>query len=432
MEISGRRAPPKRIGELLVAANVVRQEVLMEALRVAKNSQTPLGRVLMSIGEISEHDLEVAIYIQQLIRQGTISSDFGVKAINVSVKAKISVEETFRRLGFTMPEVLDSDRAGANELGELLVQAGLLNRDMLENIIWQSQENNLAIGRCMVLNRVITSNMLQSALTAQVLIRDGKITTDQAVNALKKAALKHQSIEQSLVDSGAFKPPDKESIKFGDLLSQAGIVTEGDKISAIEIGLSENQKIGEVLVNTGMISPSVVDESLRLQEMVNQGKLSGLQAAEILRQAHQKHVTIDAIIEERAARQDEIEKVEKIMQLLLQSSALSGDNFNRAQSLARQLNVPIAEIVLAKEMVDKKIIAAALEVQTLITDGLLKPNQSVTAIKMCIKTGLELHEVLKDLPSESELSQPEASKDGSSQEKKAGWLGNIWAKKKKD
>lgn len=429
MEISGRRVPPKRIGELLVAANVVRQEVLLEALKVSKNSQTPLGRVLMGIGEISEHDLEVAIYIQQLIRQGTISSDFGVKAINVAVKAKISLEETFRRLGFTLPEVMDANRVSAGELGELLVQAGLLNRDMLENILWQSQENNLSVGRCLVLNRVITSNMLQSALTAQVLIRDGKITNEQAIAALKKAATKHQSIEQSLVDSGAVKAPEKENIKFGDLLSQAGIVTEGDKISAIEMGLSENQKIGEVLVNTGMISPSVVDESLRLQEMVNQGKLSGLQAADILRQAHQRHVTIDAVIEERASRQDEIEKVEKIMQLLLQSNALSGDNFNRAQSLARQLNVPMAEIILTKEMVDKKVIAAALEVQNLVGDGLLKPNQSVTAIKMCIKTGLELHEVLKDLPSESELSQAE-TRDELKPEKKAGWLGGLFSKKK--
>lgn len=428
MEITGRRSSPKRIGELLVAANIIRQEVLLEALKVSKTSQTPLGRVLMSIGELSEYDVEVALYVQSLIRQNTISAEFGVKAINVCIKGRIPLDDAFKRLGWTPPETTDEQKASAGELGELLVQSGLLDRSMLEQAQWQGQENNLPLGRCLVLNRMITSVLLQSALTAQVLIRDGKITEEQAIAGLKKAVAKHQSLEQSLVDTGAFRTSGKDTIKLGDLVTQAGLVTEGDKISAIEIGLSEHQKIGEVFVQTGMISPEVVDESLRLQEMVTTGALSGLQAADILRQAHSRHVSIDTIIEERSSRQDDIAKVNTVMEILLQSGALSGDNFNRAQSLARQLNVSMAEIIVTKEMIDKRLINAALQAQSFVAEGILKPVQCAAAVKMCQQTGLELHEVLKDLPPDAPPSVAAPLPPAKDEGEKKGWIGNIWNK----
>ena len=113
MEITGRRSSPKRIGELLVAANIIRQEVLLEALKVSKTSQTPLGRVLMSIGELSEYDVEVALYVQSLIRQNTISAEFGVKAINVCIKGRIPLDDAFKRLGWTPPETTDEQKASA-------------------------------------------------------------------------------------------------------------------------------------------------------------------------------------------------------------------------------------------------------------------------------------------------------------------------------
>ena len=130
MEISGRLGSgQKRIGELLVAANVIRQEVLMEALKVAKNSQTPVGRVLMTIGELSERDVESAIYVQSLIRNGSISEDFGIKAINVSVKGKLQLEEAFRRLGWSDP----SRRLKASSSGSLpLTETNYRSKKLLD------------------------------------------------------------------------------------------------------------------------------------------------------------------------------------------------------------------------------------------------------------------------------------------------------------
>lgn len=277
----------------------------------------------------------MALYVQSLIRQNTISAEFGVKAINVCIKGRIPLDDAFKRLGWTPPETTDEQKASAGELGELLVQSGLLDRSMLEQAQWQGQENNLPLGRCLVLNRMITSVLLQSALTAQVLIRDGKITEEQAIAGLKQAVAKHQSLEQSLVDTGAFRTSAKDSIKLGDLVTQAcWLQLKAIRFLAIEIGLSEHQRIGEVFVQTGMISSKVVDDSLRLQEMVTSGALSGLQAADILRQSSARQVSIIHGSSKASGKMDCKVIWDGKAPVL---GALSGDNFNGPKSLARQL-----------------------------------------------------------------------------------------------
>ena len=181
MEIAReRRAAPKRIGELLVAANAVKPEILNEALQIAKKSSTPLGRVLMSIGELTERDLESALEVQALLRDSVISADFGVRALNIAVKGCLSIEESFKKLGWKPPS---TEYAASGEFGDLLLEAGILSRAALESAMRQSQENRLPLGRCLVLSRSISSALLVSSLTAQILLRDGKIKRQQAIDA---------------------------------------------------------------------------------------------------------------------------------------------------------------------------------------------------------------------------------------------------------
>ena len=313
MEITkDRRAGPKRIGELLVSANVVKPEVLLEALQVAKKSSTPLGRVLMTIGELTERDLETAIEVQALLRDNVISAEFGVRALNLAVKNCVSLEHAFKELGWKAPT---RELLVGNELGELLLEAGVVSRADLDSALRQSKENKLPLGRCLVLGRTVTSALLASALTAQVLLRDGKITRQQALDGLKAAARKHQTIESSLEEVGVFKA-NPTNVRVGELLTAAGLVTEGDKISAVEVGLNEQKPIGQVLLQSGMITNQQLQDSLRLQEKVSAGNLTGAQASDVLRQATARRVPIDVVLGERNTKDDEIARANEVIEIL--------------------------------------------------------------------------------------------------------------------
>lgn len=423
MEIAReRRAGPKRIGELLVAANVIKPEVLLEALQVAKKSATPLGRVLMGIGELTERDVQTAIEVQSLLREGVISAEFGIRALNVAIKGCIPLEEAFSRLGWKAPQ---RESMPGSELGELLLEAGVVTRDKLEEAMTQSTENNLPLGRCLVLARALASSLLASALTAQVLLRDGKITKDQAINGLKAAARKHQTIEVSLQEVGAYRPS-QVNIRVGDLLTSAGLVTEGDKISAIEMGLVNQQPVGQVLVQAGMITDTILEESLKLQEMVAKGNLSGVQAAEILRQANTRNISVEKILAERSTKDDEISRANSVINILQQAGALTAQDMAKADGVSRQLNVSLGEVLLSTGIIDKKLLQAAVQAQGFVDDGILGIGHATAVLHYCQKTGVDFPAALKEVA----YKQPDDAADTKSQQQ-SGWLGKLWGKSKK-
>jgi hypothetical protein len=425
MEIAReRRAGPKRIGELLVAANVIKPEVLLEALQVAKKSTTPLGRVLMGIGELTERDLQTAIEVQSLIRENVISAEFGIRALNVAIKSCIPLEDAFSRLGWKAPQ---RETMPGSELGELLLEAGIVSSKILDEAMLQSQDNNLPLGRCLVLARALASSLLASALTAQVLLRDGKITREQAINGLRAAARKHQTIEVSLQEVGAYRPSEAR-IRVGDLLTSAGLVTEGDKISAIEIGLVREQPVGQVLVQSGMISDAILQESLKLQQMVSAGNLSGVQAAEILRQANSRNVPVETIIAERSGKEDEIARANEVVEILQRAGILTQTDLQKAEGVSRQLNVSAGEVLLSTGVIDKKLLQAAIQAQSFVNDDILAVGHAMAVLRYCHKTGVPFADGIKEVA----YSAPADNGDPSKGQAGSGWLGKLWNKKKKD
>lgn len=432
MEIArDRRSGPKRIGELLVSAGVIRQEVLMEALQVAKKSSTPVGRVLMTIGELSEQDLLAAIEVQSMIRENLISAEFGTRVLNVCIKGKLSLEDSFRRLGYNPPEM--KDMVGSGELGNLLLDAGIVTRQLLDQCMQQSEENNLPLGRCLVLARAISSNILANALTAQVLVRDGKVTYEQAVAGLSQAQQKHQSIEASLSETGAMKVVE-DKVKVGELLSQAGLVTESDKVSAVEKGLVEKQPVGQILVQTGVISPSALEESLKLQEMVNEGSLNTAQAAEILRQANNRGVPVESIMNEKTNKSEEIDAINGMMTLVRQSQLLSHDELKQAENQAAQLQITMGEVIVSKRLLSDKLIESAQKGRKLVEKGIITEPHLVKVLAACKRTGADFSEALKQVPPDfddvveesNSMPPPEEPKD-----ENKGFLGGLFGKFKK-
>ncbi|MDZ4835503.1 MAG: hypothetical protein SGJ27_17145 [Candidatus Melainabacteria bacterium] len=425
MEIArDRRAGAKRIGELLVAAGVIRQEVLLEALQIAKKSSTPVGRVLLTIGELSERDLLAAIEIQSMLRENLISNEFGIRALSVCITGKVPLEEAFRRLGFKPPA--EREVVATGELGEILISAGVITPPILEECLRQSEDNNLPLGRCLVLARAVSSNLLTSALTAQVLVRDGKITYEQAVAGLQAAHRKQQTIEQSLSETGAMRVKvDERYVKVGDLLTKAGLLSESDKVSAIEKGLVENIPVGQVFVQLGLISPSVLEETLKLQRLVGEGQITSLQAAEVLRQANARGVPVDVITNERSYKTQEVEALNRLLILVRKAELIGPTELQRAEIISRDLKMTLGEVILSKDMIPQKLIEATGQAKKLMDDGIVTEKHAIKILSFCRRSGVAFSEALKSVPPDHDVEdydEPEEPEE----ESKSDFLGGIF------
>src|SRR5262249_15244107 len=161
------------------------------------------------------------------------------------------------------------------------------------------------------------------------------------------------------------------------------LVTEGDKISAVEVGLTQQAPVGQVLLQTGMISQVQLDDSLRLQNMVNSGQLNATQAADVMRQSQSRNLPIEVILTERNARQAEVEQANQAMGLLAKAQIVTQADIQKAYDVSVQLNVSVGEVLLDKKIIDKAIVQAAVQSQELINDGILQVEQVCQVLSYC-------------------------------------------------
>lgn len=79
--------PSARLGELLLAAEVITSEQLDKALEQVRESITPLGAVLIQAVVINREILDFALIVQADIRAGKITKQDGIARLNSRVKA---------------------------------------------------------------------------------------------------------------------------------------------------------------------------------------------------------------------------------------------------------------------------------------------------------------------------------------------------------
>ncbi len=385
---------PKRIGELLVAANIIKADVLAQALKIAKESKSPIGRTLMSMGKLSQEELEAAIELQGWLREGVISTEFGIRALNVAIKGKISLEQSFSKLGWQPPNREDTPKS---ELAELILEAGILNFQILDDAVRDSQQNQMTLGRYLVFNNIVSSRLLSSVLTAQVFLRDGKITREQAVLGLRAASHKQQSIEQSLKESGAYHV-DAINVRIGDLLTAAGLISEEDKVSAVELGLAQQKPVGEILVAAHMIAEPILEETLKLQKLVNARSISVEEAAKSLKEAHMRGIQIPKPRPELTLLNSEIEDVTEVIEFLGQIGILSKEQIVQANYEKQQKGLTLSEALISSGVLNATLITAGHLAKNLINGEIIDSEQATAILHHCSKENSEFHQALLKVP----------------------------------
>ena len=171
-----------RLGQVLIDLNMVTRMQLEQALQVAQELGLPVGRVLVMYGIVSERNLQATVQLQSLLKDELLDITTAKRIAACMVGANISFDEAVKKVGWHRPE-----SSGSNKLGELLQLAGFVTQDQLEDSLLKSKSSGVPFGRILVLNGVLTESLLSSALNAQILVRDNKVTKEQAVRGLKAA-----------------------------------------------------------------------------------------------------------------------------------------------------------------------------------------------------------------------------------------------------
>jgi hypothetical protein len=97
---------------------------------------------------------------------------------------------------------MENNDPRTTRIGELLVEAGMLSQDDLDDALEIAQDSRQLIGRVLVMSGFITDPQLQVALKAQEQMRTGQLEFDVAIKTIRLAHASNISFDQALSQLG--------------------------------------------------------------------------------------------------------------------------------------------------------------------------------------------------------------------------------------
>ena len=185
---------PIRIGELLCQVGVLTTGDLTEAIQISKRMGVPIGRVLVMSGCVNEVNLQAALEAQSLIKDKLLEVDLAVRALGKVFKDAVALQDALKSLDW------QPKPGGSNKLGELLLDSNIVSKEELEKALQASFHSGMPLGGTLVLQGVLSAQLLPTILHAQDEIRAGRMTRQEAVEQLKTAVMYWARAQESKGD----------------------------------------------------------------------------------------------------------------------------------------------------------------------------------------------------------------------------------------
>lgn len=354
------------LGELAVELNLLSDKSLKDALALAADTRLPLGRVLVLSGLLGSEELENLLKCQTLIRKGILDVSLASKAIK-------EVNETGNRLDNVLWKYGWDPTANVDllSLGELLVGSEAITSEKLNSVLKNQKESKLPLGHMLVTAGNISESFLSAALNVQMMLRDGKLKTRDAIAALKE--VRKRAIEKDTAPrtKSFYELSNKSSPRLGELLVMAGFITEGQLIQALEQSLQNRRAIGSTLLELKLITPYELDAVINIQEKIISNNLPLKYVKPLLvgvRNGKSLYEAFEAI-EESKEQEGNNERNHNFASLLKLLGLISDTALDQAWKTARENTQIVKEVVAISGLVDESALERAEHCLVLFNRG---------------------------------------------------------------
>lgn len=373
-----------KFGDLLVKLNLVNERDLEDALQVAPQFGLPLGRTLVLSGRLSEPELQLAVELQPMINQKGYPLELAVKAALLVRANSISPEEAFKQVGTGN----NTDKA---ILGCMLVEAGAITEAQLEEAKKVSYETGMRLGRVLVLHNIITHALLTRALGLQTMVREKRLSLQQAVDMLCAEVVPKQIALPISLESHAMRPaPAKKQVRLHEFLVLSGLATETEMLNAMETSLSKQRSLGEAIVDLGLVSEPIFDKAVQLHDKVCAGEMPLNHAAEEIHRL--------VFGDPNQAAKDHPPSPPPVLGELLKMTGLVNDSdIHEAIELSNKYPSLIGKMLVVSGAIDEATLIASLRCQYLLKHGYLNIEDAVQALQYVKTNKVSFDDALDEL-----------------------------------
>lgn len=198
-----------------------------------RKAKRPIGRILLDGGFLSQGDLRLALEEQKKTneRLGQVLIRLGMLE-PADVNAVLAVQDCLED-----PETAITIAAGMRTLlGALLLQAGVITNDQLDQAIAEQRRTGERLGSVLVRRHLVTEQQLSRLLEFQ----------------------RSQGAER----------PAPGPLRLGELLVLTETITRSQLEDALRKQAVSRKKLGEVLIEEGYAEPRQIRRGIRLQQML--------------------------------------------------------------------------------------------------------------------------------------------------------------------
>lgn len=369
---------PLKFGSLVIELELISASDLNDALQVAPQFGLPIGRTLVLSGFLSEEELQLVVELQPLINAKTCSIEDARKAAALVRTKKLRTEEAMEKVGIRGTQ----DRA---TIGTLLLEAGFINHANLEQAKRTSYETGLRLGRVLVLNGNISHALLTKALHIQSMIRDKRISQEQAVEMLMAQAPTEKSRALSMEAHAVAPAPAAKSVKFGEFLVLSGLATEAEILAAMETSLNRQLSLEQSIIEMGLVSRKIYDKALESYQKVANGAYSLRQAT-----AEIHDLVFGKVTDGKAAPP-------VLGELLKMTGFVTDLDITEAVELSNKYPSLIGKMLVISGAIDEATLIASLRCQFLLKYGVITIEQAVEALKFAREHKVSLDDALMEM-----------------------------------
>ncbi len=289
-------------------------------------------------------------------------------------------------------------------LGDLLTSAGLLKAEELRQAMLIAKSQGLPVGRVIIMSGFMSENNLQAAVQCQSLLKDGILSAEIAVNALRTLHRENISLDEALQKlSVNLNQSGNSTNKLGELLIEAGILTKAQLDDALAHGKSSGLPLGRVLVVTNIISEQLLASALNAQILIRDKRVEREQAISSLRAAKDRQIPLEQTLAEKGLNLNA--ETVRLGELLVMAKLLDEQKLMQIVEMGLVKEQPIGQVLVESGLVSESLLQLALSVQTYVASGKLRKSLSGQVLEIVAREGISVETAVERIqPDKQQIS----------------------------
>lgn len=280
-----------------------------------------------------------------------------------------------------------------HRLGELLVDAGILNKEKLPEALKFSEQSRSPIGSILIMLGYISEQELGCALQVQQWIRQNDISSQMGVKILEESSKGNVTVETLKQRSQEFvmKNP------LGEFLVDGGILTRTQYLSCLRHSSNAGITLSRFLVASGKVQAPILHVALDLLALVRAKKLPREKAIRELKAAAKDHIAIANNQISQQIRSSKNRTDVRLGDLFMSAKIIAEDQLLDALEQTIFLDQRLGQTLVDLKLIPQALVEPACDLQAMVNRGDCRAVQAAVCLLAVYKRGIPLQDALREL-----------------------------------